>query len=422
MPIVYPTDEIMLEVLEREGASDLLFTLTEASVALPQQWRLVSLGYSNLKKFSGIEDTRALVRAAMVLDLELDPTLVGLPGQEARLALSSLVIAWESAKERLGKETQLRTEAKVLGVPRQVDIVDRTAMKKAVELVQGKMPLHETPSADYIAQKMGELEDNELVASPLDEISSLTDLDLSSTVNGHDSAGRSQMFRKRNKGSLPLTPEAFRTRLRVEKNAWLMLATKFLNRGYLVGMNAASWEQWTDYFLGSKVMLLETVQADGSRKPINPPWQIILSYELECRKNALFRVQEDGLSFVAAMSLVLKDPELKELAFTSPIAHLARGRGIPEKALPLPKARPSPYQGAGKRQGQKGQSKGKGKGKGKNKGLAKGTPDGRQICFKYNSPTGCTDPCPDRRIHACRTRGCYGTHPVMDCPTATAAQ
>jgi hypothetical protein len=438
MGFVYPADADMMEEVNRSGNADFLFTLTECQVLLPQQWRLISLGYTSLRRFSGIEDTRQAVRAAMVIDLALDPTAAGVPGQSARLALSAIITAWEASKERLSKETHLRVEAKVLGVPRQIDMVDRTAMKRAVELLYGRIPTHETPSSDYLSHKMEQLEDNDPSASPLDEVSSMADADLSATVQGWDNSGRSQLFRKRAKGSLPLTPEAFRTRLRVERNTWLYLSTKFVNRPYLAGMTPAIWEEWTDYFLGSKVYLLEIMHADGNKSSLNPPWNIILSYELECRKKALVKVAEDGLTFAAAMMEVIKDPELKELAFTSPITLSSRSAGkssssghnnLENPNWPL-KKRQGPYSGKGKVGGNPkgsggkkggGGAKGTGKGKGKKGGLAKGTPDGRQICFAYNSAAGCPTPCPFERLHVCRNWGCFGPHPVTECTRTVGA-
>lgn len=431
--MIRPAIADMLVAINEQAAPDLLFLFVEAGVPLDQQFDLVDAGYDNVRKFSGYDDDRVKVRAAFAADLTLDVSAPPPAGKLARLALAALVIAWETSRERMTKETQLRTEAKVNGVTKQVDILERTSMKKAVEQLHGEIPQHEAPSADYLSHKVEEMEMNDPTASPLDEVSSMTDLDLSASVPGWDAAGRSQLFRKRAKGSLPLNPEAFRTKMRVEKNLWLYLALKFTNRAWLVGLVPRDFEIYVDYFLGKKVMLLEVCQADGTKLALHPPWNIILSYELECRKSALVRVAEQGLTFKAALLEVVKDPELKELAFTSPVAHLGRtstrppkgsGKGNPQlndNPNWPGKKRDAPYaQGRGKG---KGKNKGKGKdggGKGKGKKQAFATPDGRHICFSYNSVAGCTDPnC--SRAHVCRTWGCYGTHPATECPTAPVA-
>jgi hypothetical protein len=429
-----PTPAVMMADITAKATADFLFILVDSEVALDQQYDLIMNGYSTIKKFAGLEDDRTKVRAALALDLTLDPTAVGLPGKEARLALSSLVTAWEAAKERLGKESQLRTEAKASGFTRQVDILERTSMKKAVEALWGPIPQHEAPSSDYLSHKMEELENNDPSASPLDEVNSLTDLDLSATVQGFDAAGRNQLFRKRAKGTLPNNPESFRTRMRVERNVWLYLAAKFTARAWLVGLSPSLFDIYVDYFLGRKVMLLEVVQADGSKHPLSPPWNIVLSYELECRKAAILMVAETQSTLAAALMAVIRDPELKELAFTSPVAHLGRssqrttnstGKGVNRNLQDNPNwpakknASPGPYSPS------KGKSKGKGKGR-KGKGSGKGnqaqafaTPDGRHICFAYNSAAGCSNPqC--NRAHVCRNWGCFGAHASVSCPTAAA--
>ena len=434
---VRPSDADCMSYINERGSPDLLFLLVESGVHLHQQYDLIEGGFTNLRKFSGIEDDRVKVRAALALDLALDVAAVPPAGKLNRLALAALVTAWEQSKERLGKETQMRMEARVHGITKQVDVLERSSMKRAVEALWGDIPLHEAPSADYLSHKVEELENNDPTASPLDEVSSMTDLDLSASVPGWDAAGRSQLFRKRAKGALPLNPEAFRTKMRVEKNLWLYLASKFSNRTWLVGITPRIFEDYVDYFLGKKVMLLEICHADGSKNTLNPPWNIILSYELECRKSAVHRVVERGATLAAALLEVVRDPELKELAFTSPVAHLGRSSGsratgskgqggkgnqhlIDNPNWPLKKnaaaaPRPSPYSGKGKGGGK---AKGKGKGKGKQR-QAFATPDGRHICFSFNSAAGCHDPnC--ERVHVCRNWGCYGEHAAVNCPTAPA--
>jgi hypothetical protein len=39
------------------------------------------------------------------------------------------------------------------------------------------------------------------------------------------------------------------------------------------------------------------------------------------------------------------------------------------------------------------------------------TPDGRDICFAFNSQ-GCNNKC--GRLHVCRVRGCYGDHAARE--------
>ena len=412
-----PSQEDMIRAITEKASADLAFTLAESGVLVKHQFGLIELGFNNLRKFSGLEDDRIRVRAALAKDLGLDVEAGAPAGPEARLALASLVTAWEVAKERVGRESQLRTEAKVNGVPRMLDILDRTAMKRAVEGRWGPIPVHESPSPDYISHKVQEIEDNEPTASPLDEVSSANDTELATTVTGWDASGKSQLFRKRMKGSLPQTPEGLRTRLRIERNTWLFLASKFTNRAWLHNLLPSIFEIYTDYFLGKKVHLLEVCGADGTKHELRPPWAIVLNYELECRKAAIRAVVEKGTHLAQALEEAIHDPELKELAFTGPVAYLGRQNrqgAKPEKQQADQSKRTDPYHTKSKTKGRgkgHGDQKGKGKGKGK---LLSNTPDGRQICFAFNNESGCTTKdCP--RVHICRVKGCMGTHPMQQC-------
>ena len=49
-----------------------------------------------------------------------------------------------------------------------------------------------------------------------------------------------------------------------------------------------------------------------------------------------------------------------------------------------------------------------------NKGRFVTTKDGLAVCFKFNSDTGCPDPCPNGRSHSCQT--CLGEHSSAQCP------
>jgi len=153
----------------------------------------------------------------------------------------------------------------------------------------------------------------------------------------------------------------------------------------------------------------------------------VLSYEYECRKEALRLVREEGKTLNEALLDSMKDAEIRELHFISAVTLAGRKRGA-EPELPLP---PNKWQrggkGAGKGKGSRANSKGgtkgdgnkgktsipKGKGKGKSKGkLMWQTPDKKNICFAYSSPEGSPSTC--NMVHCCRVKGCAGSHPTYD--------
>ena len=209
-------------------------------------------------------------------------------------------------------------------------------------------------------------------------------------------------------------------RMRTECNLHLMLAARFTNRPWLVGLNPTSWVKYVDHFLGRKCYEMQVPGENGVLQPLNPPWAVVLNYEYMCRREAYKKVREDAMSLLDAMELVVKDSELKEIAFTSPIALGARKRGGQEqgggdhklqkqdnpkgkgKKAQKAAAKAAAAQAAGKN------PEGKGKGKGK---LVSASPDGRQICFGYNSVAGCSAAA-CARLHVCRVKGCLGEHPT----------
>ena len=419
--IARPNDaEIKIYLAENAGA-DLLFLWTESQVPLNQQWDLTNGGYGSIRSFIGIDDSRAGVRAACAADFQLDVMAAAPAGPNSRRALASIVSAWEIACNQTTRETQLRVEAKLMHIPRPISMQDRSAMRRAVEALYGPIPDHECPSAEYVASKMEELEENEPQAAQLDEVSNLDDIETSSMVAQWDSSGKVQMVRKKGKVAMPSGPEQFRMRLRIERNLWLFMATKFSNRNWLTSLRPSMWDTYCDYFLGKKVLLMEVPIMDSAAKvSLSPPWSMILSYEQDCRKAVFKSIRERGSSMEDALLAVCSNSEIREFSFTAPIALAGRttrkwkGEAQDEgEDRKKRKGEGKGRKGRGKGNGGGGKGKGgsQGKGKGKGKLLSK-TPDARAICFAYNGE-GCTDPSCSR-VHICRVPGCGLNHSMKD--------
>ena len=137
-----------------------------------------------VRRFSSLGDDRSAITA----DFALDPA----GGAVLRSQMAAVVSSWEAARDFIETDNSLKAEARVLGTPRALSSSDMTALRRAVEAAFGGISEKECPSNSYIASKLEELEDGELLASPLDEIVSREDggaaqLDLSSSL---DSQGR----------------------------------------------------------------------------------------------------------------------------------------------------------------------------------------------------------------------------------------
>ena len=418
------TDEEMREYLKRVEA-DLLWILSQSEVELKDQYGLAQLGYLTVSKFARLEDSRAEARKALSADLAIDPSEAAPAGPRNRVRLAALVAAWDSARNQAHRQDELKAEAKALNVTRPVGVTERVAMRRALEVKCGKMPPHETPSSEYLAAKMEEVENGEPTASALGEITSAEHVEEKSMEAKLDTSGGIRIISKRGKVNMPRDSEEFRLRLRIECNMWMMLSTKFTNISYLQGLEKDAFVTYTDYFLGRSCAQMEISQADGTPLSSMPiPWKAVLAYEFSCRRSALRQVREEGAVLNTALLESIKNAETKEVNFTSPIAlglyresSSKRMHDGAEQSTQVPKVQ-----------------KGKGKGKKNTKvagKAAKGgqdrqqnsrrsflsyTPDGRQICFKFNNKLGCASADCDR-VHMCQVKGCgESTHGAVDCP------
>jgi len=419
MAIVAIAPDVMREYLEAHVDADLMYIWAENEVGLVEQHSLAVAGYTGLRRFSGLGDSRAGVRGALRSDIRLD----GDADAASRLKVACVIAAWEVSREQLTRETQMRAEAKVQRITKPIGNQDRLAMRRLVEARFGKLPSSEVPSVDYLSSKLEEVESNEPTASKMDEITSMDDAEVQDLTASLDALGKVQISRRRAKGRLPLGAEEFRMKMRLESSLWLFLASKFTNRAWLQGLRPELFSRYADHFLGRKCyeMMIPQAAVGADPVPLRPPWAVVLNYEYACRRRAMELVREDSQTLGAALNLAIADSELKEIHFTSPIALMGR-RSNPnpnhDQPTKLPKLRvKGDGKGAGKGGGKQSDGKGgkgaDGKQGGKGKNLLANTPDGRQICFAFNSPAGCPGNC--GRVHVFRKRGCMGPHGIHAC-------
>ncbi len=95
----------------------------------------------------------------------------------------------------------MRQEAKGLGLTRPLPHTDRSAMLRAVEQSKGEdMPEREQPSVEYIALLLEEIEQDEITAHTLDEITSKKDSQTLQLQSSLDQSGRVRMYTTEAKG------------------------------------------------------------------------------------------------------------------------------------------------------------------------------------------------------------------------------
>ena len=387
--------------------ADLQFIFQEAGMSEQVQYD-IGQHYKTVRRFSALADTRADLRTALAADFTLRAD-----NAAGRAEVAAVVAAWESSRQSYEEEIKLRQEAKGLGLTRPLPHTDRSAMLRAVEQSKGEdMAEREQPSSEYIALLLEEIEQDEVTAHTLDEITSKKDSQTLQLQSSLDQSGRVRITRQKPKGKLPTTTEELRQKLRLEAHAWLMVAAKMKNKVYLRGLEQKHFDRYTDYVLGDKCYQLLVPGASGEKQPLHPPWHILLDYEFELRKKAIRKAHKEARPLHATLKVATEDTELKELHFTSPVTFAAM-----ERPAKTPKWEQDPPKG----------HKGKGKGKkGKDQGktsylpgtkleLVTHTPDGKQICYRYNMKgKKCDGKC--NRVHICRVKGCQQNHPAYEHP------
>lgn len=405
------TDNDRRAFLETHVSTDLQFAWSDSNVSLASQYSLAQ-HYKSLRVFSSMADSKADLRTALRTDFAMDQNA----SAEMRAEVAKVVTAWEISRELSKKEQELRAEAKVLGMPRAIQHSERQAMLQAVEQAIGKLQESETPSNEYLATKLEECENNEPVALPLDEVTSKFDATTSSLQSSLDAGGHLRVVKTKSKGKLPENTESLRKLLKLEGITWLCMAAKFRTKPWLHGLALNDWLKYTDYVLGDKVFGLK-IQVDGQTQAVKPPWTVLLTYEHRLRKEAFKLVLSGTHTLAEALSSVVKDADIKECYFTTPIA---LGIGNRSQQSDEFKWRRLSGKGFGSQKGSGFGGKSKGKaGKGKQRTwtdfngnvLVSKTPDGRELCYAFNAQ-GCSGKC--GRVHACRVKGCYGKHSARE--------
>jgi len=264
-------------------------------------------------------------------------------------------------------------------------------------------------------KRLDMIEKGDFRAEPLTEVLSLED-DESDTMRAvFNTAGQLEAVKVGKKVPMPMTTEELRSRISLLGRSWAMAGSLHTHRHYLRDATPALFDKYVGYLLGKFVLGLVTVGPPGS--PVAAPsWLAVLHYDFEVRKAAMNNLLS-GATMAEAMQKAMDDPVVRERSFTTPLAlaHLKRGAPSTEVSADRPtkkqrqqtaaaEKKRAAEQTGGQGGGQVGQVGGKGdKGKGKNgKGKGAGkvdsrcatkTPDGKPICYSYNTRGGgCTRP------------------------------
>ncbi len=386
-------------------------------------------------------------------DLGIKTTDQGGRSLQARLA-----DAWEAAQRHKEEAETMAGRARAMGLKPETMKGDQIELRKKYRQVAGTIENDEYPSYSYIDSRLEELEEGELIAEPLDAVTTRQmELNQSSdSVRGITWNKRGDPVLKKHqvRGHLPRSTEEYRLLYRVMKHHWGIIRLRHGSRPFLLGLDFDFWANHVEHMLGREVYgyVIKDAQENILARL---SWHDFLTFDQEVRKKAIQMVNEDGDTLAGAMTSARKDNELRTQIIVQSIAvaHLVSpppmqlsqsgGRGL-KRNNPPPLALEDDMHGdhrtsgsAGSQDGNKG-SKGKGNKKKQNRGgKGKGTgkkaddphwarllaakrltkrsqtqPDGKGDCWDYNLPKGCTNPnC--QFHHLCIF--CGRSHPLPTC-------
>ncbi len=408
----------------------------------------------NVPNFARIETDEMGFRQWCRDDIGIEPTGIG------RGLISTLVNVWLSARTRVDRDAAVQAEARAQGHKPELPRGTQLDLRQNYQRISGELEDRHYPSYAYINSKLAELEDNELVAEGLDEVTSRQEENEQKAGDEYDvNFSRHGATLKRHKlvGTLPTTTEALRDKFTIMKHCWGLVRMRHGGRSYLHGLQPEDWNNFLEFVLGPHVGTHEVKDCDG-RVAKRLTWRQTLHFEHEARRWICRRVNlgkwtlADGLRAVSdfdrnneimqkyVITPLSTNPAASTAASSSSAATRAQFDGEPaskrqrkankkasstlanlNKQIQEAKAKLS-HLDAGKK-GDKGGGKGPGGRKGGKRDTVGGPhalarrhncinkPPGSRICWSYNDTGSCRDDCSFDHICAY----CGAKHSLVVC-------
>jgi len=391
------------------ASSDLKFLLSREGVSDLNQAKLYHIGVNNISLFVTFVTDEADLRDVLKINLELDPAArLG-----DRIQVAAITCAHQTARIRREKLSEVEAELQSRQWQKPLPKSDFLAMRVAYESKHWRLEDKMIPGKDYMERKLEDLESGEWRAEPLSEVVSKDELEPDVLTPVWDPSGKLTVKKQSSSVPLPANPEELRRRIHLLGTGLIMLGLRHTNRVELQKINPGDFHKYLDYLLGDHCYNMVAKSAEGYTIAA-PPWALIIAYEHALRKKAVQYLNEGSSTcFVEALQRAVADPVVKERYFTTPLALSAsRARQDPKGQDTSTSKDRFIKDRHGK--GRKGKGKwSKGGGKGSAKGADK-TPEGKPICFRWNSPhQGCRNKkC--RFQHVCGL--CFSkSHPTFQC-------
>ena len=349
------TDEEMFKSVE----SELKFLMDEASVPRDIQKLVYSKGFTSVRIFAGIEESKGEVRKMLASLLPLDYAASAENCKHMALLLST----WDAARLQLSIHEKNKAESKLGVQARLVQSTEQASMTAAGEL----------PSKSLLAAKLEQVEENAPYPEDLRDVTSVEDAATEAYDAIIDPASSVLKIKPgRTMTTPPKTPEELRRRDRRIGLAWEMVRSKHMNRSWLPERCTDAFRKLSGHVLGPR---LADLRAGDGRAPA---WSLVLQYEAELRKQAYKCVRDgEAADLASALAMACKAPDIMNNFFIVPFTMQAYAPPLEVEAVVSNSA---------------GGGKGKGKGAGKNgilKSISKkGQSNRKNVCFAYNRKKG----------------------------------
>ena len=385
-------------------SADLRFIWSERDVSDAQQQILSAAGFTSVGIWQAAADDRASLRLILKAMLG-DPAEGGIANDEKirrTVTIARLVESWETAKTRVEEAAKLSAEQAAARLPRTIARSTMIQLRQRFERDYGRVLDRSFPCQALVERRFEEVEEGEVRADALTDVASVEEAAKDDVMGAQlDKDGTFKLRRTTSKVPLPVTTEQLRNRVKMLGVTFQLAALRHNTRLWLRDVTPEVWLSHLEYVLGEDVAQFEQLVLDVK---VKPPWNVVLTYEYQIRKEACRLVLFDGATLGMAMKTARESTSVKEKYFSTPtncaaavaIAQGDAGRKRPwEGAQGDGSRKGDPGGKGGKAAAKGGQSSWKGKGsKGPGRdpppppagGQPRGhqrTPDGRSICYRF---------------------------------------
>ncbi len=422
MPKVLSAEEQAAGLSKVEG--ELLRIFEDSEVSSEIRALFGHFGITKIRSFARLEPDEQTLRELLKRDFEFGDSIAD------RISMAHVLVAWDAAKDRVKRQAEATTEAKVHGTTPELPKAEGNSMRIAYEGVHGEISDVLYPSNDYIKSKLDQVEDEIYEAEPLTEVVSRESAASDSsdvTLTLVPSALR--VSKVKHRIAAPKDTEQFRARMKTMSMCWELVRMRYPERKSLQGLTHQTFTELVEYILGEMVWQF---RGPGDQQL---SWVEVLQYEHEIRKRAMRWVRQQKYTVKEAISAAIKDNELRTTYFVTQLA-CSRPRKRERSPNHEPRQQTQNQQKNNQTKGKGGQSKGgKGKGKGskqdsgssssnaeadayavnqakKKEKLLSAAANGKYICIKFNKGTCSGVNC--RYEHVCLRCGDYG-HKLSQC-------